>query len=95
MNELNKFAPPKALVEVAVAARPKASGSYVLAGLTLLQSLAMLAYANLLFEMIRTGESNVASGLGVARRGPYCWQGAFACSSALVDPDTSSQPPLY
>ena len=65
MNQPNKFAPPKASLEVTIAARPKAPGSHVLAGLILVQSLAMLSSAKLLFEMVRTGESNVASGLCV------------------------------
>ncbi len=65
MNQPNKFAPPKASVEAPSVAKAKALASNALAGLILLQSLAMLLYATLLFELVRTGAVSVVSGLGI------------------------------
>ena len=64
MNQPNKFAPPKAW-EVLNTAKPKGPGARVLAGLIFLNSVVTLVYADLLLDMVRTGETNVASGLGV------------------------------
>jgi hypothetical protein len=64
-REPNKFAPPKDWGAVPSAAKARVPGSRVLAGFIFLHSIVALVEARLLIEMVRTGEANAASGLGV------------------------------
>ena len=88
MNQPNRFEPPKAWAEAASAARPKGPGSRVLGAIIFVHSVVMLVYANLLFEMVRTGETNAACGLGVV----LAWALLLAGGLRLV---TGSRRPRY